>query len=220
MLEELGRHVLVGGILARELERHLQHRDAVEGHPGRAVGLLEDATARQRPRAVEDADVVEAEEAAAEEVVALAVLAVHPPGKVEAHLLEDALQEQPVAPAARPRHLVDAPGGPGVHRRVHVGERELVGRQLPVGVHVPLAREEHELFLGEGGIDAREGDHVEREVPGGVPGIFPGVGQRQHVAVVEMPPVGVAAAAAARGWRWLRRVAVEPVLDDVVEELP
>src|SRR5437762_5294962 len=53
--------------------------------------------------------------------------------------------------------------------RVHVRERPFVRRKLPARVHVPLAREEDELLLGEGRVDARERDHVEGEVPGGVP---------------------------------------------------
>ena len=44
--------------------------------------------------AVEDADVVEPEEAALEDVVALGVLAVDPPREVEQQLVEDALEEQ------------------------------------------------------------------------------------------------------------------------------
>ena len=73
---------LVGGIVPRQLDRDLQHPLAVERHPRRAVGLLERAAARQRRRAVEDADVVEAEEAALEQVAAVGVLAVDPPGEV------------------------------------------------------------------------------------------------------------------------------------------
>jgi hypothetical protein len=52
---------------------------AVEGHPRRAVRLLEVAAGGERLGAVEDADVVEAEEAAREDVLSLGVLAVHPP---------------------------------------------------------------------------------------------------------------------------------------------
>ena len=70
VLEELRRHVLVGRLGLGELERHREHRRAEEGHPRRAVGLLEVAARRQRLRAIEHADVVEAEEAAGEEVVA------------------------------------------------------------------------------------------------------------------------------------------------------
>jgi hypothetical protein len=52
-------------------------------HPGAAVGLLQVAAGRQRRAAVEDADVVEPQKTALEGIVAGAVLAVHPPGKVE-----------------------------------------------------------------------------------------------------------------------------------------
>ena len=55
------------------------------------------AAGGQRCAAVEDADVVEAEEAALEDVVAVGVLAVDPPGEVEQQLVEDALQEGAVA---------------------------------------------------------------------------------------------------------------------------
>ena len=70
------------------------------------------------------------------------VLAVHPPGEVEQQLVEDAREEERGRAAPRRAgHLVDPPAGPGVDRRVDVVEGELVGRQLAVGVHVPLAQE-------------------------------------------------------------------------------
>ncbi len=97
VLEELRREVLVGAVLPGQLHRHGQQRGAVEGHPRRPVRLLEEAARRQRPRAVEDADVVEAEEPAREQMVALGVLAIHPPGEVEQQLLEDPREEESVA---------------------------------------------------------------------------------------------------------------------------
>src|SRR5439155_22911844 len=69
VLEVLGRHVLAGRILARQLERHLEERHAEEAHPRRPIGLLEGAGPWQGMRAIEHADVVEAEESAPEEVV-------------------------------------------------------------------------------------------------------------------------------------------------------
>ena len=60
-------------------------------------------------RAVERADVVEAEEAALEDVVALGVLAVHPPGEVEEQLVEDALEEVEVASSRRSRRRAAPP---------------------------------------------------------------------------------------------------------------
>ena len=219
VLEELAGHVLVGGVVARQLERDGQHRAAVEGHPGRAVGLVELPAAGQRGRAVEHADVVEPQEPAGEHVPATAVLAVHPPGEVQQQLVEHALEEGRVARPGRTRLLVHAPAGPGVHRRVHVAQRPLVGGHLPVGVHVPLAQHQLELVLGEVLVDAREGQHVEGQVPGRVPGVLPLVGHREDVAVVQVRPPAVAALATARRRRGLGRVALQPVRHHVMVEL-
>ena len=169
--------------------------------------------------AIEDADVVQAEEAAGEEVVAFEVLAVDPPGEIDDQLLEAAGQEYAVAVAAAGGHLVNAPAGPGMDGRVDVGEVELVGRQLAVGVHVPLAQEEHELLFGVIGVNLGKGDHVEGQVPGGVPRVFPFVGHGDDVAVVEVEPVGVAARGAGGRGRRLLRVALQPIPDDVMIEL-
>ena len=97
VLEELGGDVLVDGVVQRQLERDAHQVQAVHRHPARAVGLVDVPAGRQRRAAVEDADVVEAEEAALEDVAALGVLAVHPPGEVEHQLVEDALEEREVA---------------------------------------------------------------------------------------------------------------------------
>ena len=76
-----------------QLDGDLQHVLAEEGHPGGAVGLLQVAAGGQRSAAVEDADVVEAEEAALEDVLAEAVLAVDPPGEVQQQLVEDRFRQ-------------------------------------------------------------------------------------------------------------------------------
>src|SRR5262245_6504108 len=100
--------------------------------------------------------------------------------------------------------------------RVDVAERPLVGGQLAVRVHVPFAKEQDELALGEFGVDQCQGDAVESEVPGGVPGKLPLVWNRHNCGVVEMAPLGVAAAPASFRWRWAGRVAAEPGFDHVV----
>ena len=88
VLGELDDHVLVGGVVGGEFHGEFQHVLAEEGHPGRAVRLLQVAAGGERGAAVEDADVVEAEEAPLEDVLAEAVLAVHPPGEVQQQLVE------------------------------------------------------------------------------------------------------------------------------------
>ena len=170
--------------------------------------------------AVEDADVVEPEEAALEDVVAERVLAVDPPVEVQEQLVEDALEERPVALARlRPLDLEDAQGGPGVDGRVHVGEVPLVRGDLAVGVHVPLAQHQDELVLGELRVHERQDDAVEREVPRGVPRELPRVGHREDVGVEDVAPVAVAAGLAGGGRGRLERVAVEPAPDVVLVEL-
>ena len=68
-LEEPERDLLVDLVVLGEDEGHLQHALAVEGHPRRAVRLLERPAGRQLRAAVEDADVVEAQEPAGEDVL-------------------------------------------------------------------------------------------------------------------------------------------------------
>ena len=93
VLEELGGQVLVGVVVLGEHQGDLQQVQAVHGHPDGAVGLLEAAVDGQGGRAVDGADVVQAQEAALEDVVAGGVLAVDPPGEVQEQLVEDALEE-------------------------------------------------------------------------------------------------------------------------------
>src|SRR5438876_8306391 len=104
MLEELRGHVFVNRIGLCEFQRHGKHREAIESHPGGSVRLLEESASWQRLRTIEYPDVIEAEEAAGEKIVAFGVLAVHPPGKVEQQLLEYAFEKCRVSLAARPSH--------------------------------------------------------------------------------------------------------------------
>src|SRR5713226_5312875 len=100
MLEELCRDVFVDMIIRRQFERYAHQVQRVHRHPGGGVGLVDVAALGQRLAAVKDADVVEAEKAALEDVAALGVLAVDPPGEIEDQLVEDALEKGAVALAA------------------------------------------------------------------------------------------------------------------------
>ena len=115
--------------------------------------------------------------------------------------------------------LVDAPRGPGVHRRIHIAKCPLVGGNLPVGMHVPLAQHERELFLREVRVDQCKRNAVKCQVPCGVPGILPFVWHGDHIGVVEVPPIPVAPVLAFGGWGRVARISLQPILDDVVIEL-
>jgi hypothetical protein len=100
MLHELVYHILVGRVVGGEFYGEFEHVLREERHPRRAIRLLQMPACRERRAAVEDADVVEAEEAALEDVLAEPVLAVHPPGEVQHQFVECGLEEVQVHVAA------------------------------------------------------------------------------------------------------------------------
>ena len=149
-------------------------------------------------------------------MVALGVHPVDPPGEVHQQLRHQPGQEVGVATAV---DVPDVQRRPGMHRRVRVAERPLVGRQCAVGVLEPLPAHRQQLVLGERRVDVGQRHGVEGEVPGSEPGVLPRVGHREDVLGVDVEPGGVATVATlGRRWR-LRRVAVEPALHVVVVEL-
>src|SRR3954470_13624720 len=94
----------------------------------------------QRGAAVEDPDVIQAEEPPLEDVLPGAVLAIDPPGEVHEQLLETALEPLLVSLAAAIfLQAVGEDRGPGVDRRIDVAKIPLVGGNLAIGVHVLLA---------------------------------------------------------------------------------
>ena len=77
---------------------------------------------------VEDADVVQSQETTLKDIVSLAVLAVHPPGKVEQEFVEHPLQEVTVSlPSSALLDFVHAPCSPGMNGRVYITECPLIG---------------------------------------------------------------------------------------------
>ena len=218
MLEELGGNVFINWIVQGQFERDAQEVEAIHGHPARAVGLIDVAAGGQRRAAVEHTDVVEAEKATLENVPPLRILAIHPPGEVQQQLVIDAFQEFEIARVARlplaallAVNLKHAPRRPRVDGRVYVAELPLVGGELAVRVHVPLAGELRELVLGELRVHERERNAMEREVPRGIPRIFPLVRHRHDAGIVHVRPFGVATALALRRWRRLPRVTAQPL---------
>ena len=101
MLGEPVGDFFVHRIVLGQDQRDLEHVLAVEGHPRGAVGLLQGAARRERGAAIEDADVVETQEPAGEDVAPVGVLAVDPPVEVQHQALERPLQELDVRAAER-----------------------------------------------------------------------------------------------------------------------
>src|SRR5205814_5390090 len=64
----------------------------------------------------------------------------------------------------------------------------LVSGNLTVGVHVPLAQHQRELFFREVRIYERKRNAVKRQIPSRIPWVFPLVGHGDYVSVVQMSP--------------------------------
>src|SRR6516225_1145805 len=76
--------------------------------------------------------------------------------------------------------LVNSPGRPCMNRGVNVSERPLVSWQLPVRMHVPLAKEKKQLLFGEIRVNQGQRYAMKGKVPRRIPGILPFVGHRNH----------------------------------------
>ena len=95
-----------------------------------------------------------------------------------------------------------------MNRRVHIAERPLVGGQLTVRVHIPLAHQQDELALGKLGVNFRQRHAMKGKVPCCEPWVFPFVRHGNHIGVVQMLPVTVTTMFALwRRW-WLGGIAL------------
>ena len=106
-----------------------------------------------------------------------------------------------------------------MHRWIDVAEVPLVGRHLAVGVQVAFAQHQSQLLLAEIHINESQGDDVEGQVPGCVPGIFPLVRHGNDVAVVHMVPVVVARRLFASFFERVGAALFEPLVHVIVVEL-
>ena len=93
VLYELQDHVFVDGVVGGELHCEFEHVLGEECHPRRAIRLFQVAAGGKWSAAVEDPDVVEAEETPFEYILTEPVLAVHPPCEVQNELVERRLEE-------------------------------------------------------------------------------------------------------------------------------
>src|SRR5205823_11796508 len=51
---------------------------------------------------------------------------------------------------------------------------------------------------------------MERQVPGSVPGVFPFVGHRDNIFVIQVPPVAIPTTPAFRRWGWTGGISFQP----------
>src|SRR3972149_5030207 len=101
------------------------------------------ATRRQFPAPVKNANIIQPEEPALEDIVPLGVLSVNPPGEIEQELVENPFQEGYIArPSELPFDLKDLYGRPRMHRRVDITEVPFIGRKLAVPMDIPFPQQQ------------------------------------------------------------------------------
>src|SRR5262245_12640913 len=171
--------------------------------------------------AIEYPDVIQPQETAGEQVVALEIFAINPPREIHQALIERLFEEHAVAGLPRlVGKLVTARHRPCVAWRSNIPERQLVRRQLPVRMHVPLTAEQQQLVLRELWVEPSHCDTMKCEIPRREPRIFPAVRHRDHFARPQMIPSAIASAPSFGRWCRPRRIALKPMLDDVMIKLP
>src|ERR1700693_3550417 len=93
MLEELCCQLLIRAIALSQFQGDAHQIKTEETHPASGVGLLKNGATRQLLPAIHHGNVVEPEESAFENVVALAVFPVDPPCEVDQQLVQTAFQK-------------------------------------------------------------------------------------------------------------------------------
>src|SRR5450432_2903889 len=112
---------------------------------------------RQLMTAVEHRDVVEAEEASLKNIVPFAVYLVHPPGEIDQQLMKALFQKLAIGLArSNTVHVVDAPDGPGMNRRIQIRELPLIGGNLAVRMLKLFKEQQPQLLFRELWIDQRQ----------------------------------------------------------------
>src|SRR5206468_2241803 len=127
--EELRGDIFIGMVVSRQFEGDAHKVERIHRHPRGAVGLVDETAGGQWCATIKTADVVESKKTSLENIPALRIFAIHPPGEVEHELVEDAFKKNQITGIIRVLdtalfaiHLEDPPGGPRVDGRVHVAE--------------------------------------------------------------------------------------------------
>src|SRR5579872_527860 len=183
MFKEFRREILENMVRFRQFESNPHHVESGGRNPGSAIRLVKIGAARQILPKVERTNIIEAEKAALKYIPTIPILTIYPPSEVQHQLVEDALKEGDVSGSFQLTvDLIGPQRGPGHDWRISVAEAPFVGGDLAIGMQRARLREQHELRLGEVGIDQCENHALEAEIPRGEPRIFPFVRHRNDIA--------------------------------------
>ena len=212
VLEEFAGHVFVGGSSCASSMAIDSMSRQIHGHPAGAIGLFDEIAGPERRRAVKYADVIQSEKATLKNVLALRVLAIHPPRKI---------QQQACETPARENCGLACPGrAPRFYKRATPPRRARADSRLKNSIRRRAIARWDACTIRAGkesaapsriGINQRHRHAVKSQIPRGVPRIFPLVRHGNDVGVVKVRPIVISPVARALriGLR-LRGVALEP----------
>mmetsp|Transcript_25840 Transcript_25840/g.42091 ORF Transcript_25840/g.42091 Transcript_25840/m.42091 type:complete len:226 (-) Transcript_25840:354-1031(-) len=200
MLRKFAGNAFVHRIVQGQFQSHAHERQAVEGHPAGPIRLIDHSTIGKWLASVHHSNVVQTQKSSLKNIPPFRIFSIHPPLKVQHHLVEELFQKAQVSNISTgfAIHLKDAPNSPRVHGGIDIIEVPFIGWKLPIGVHKPLGCQEPQLLLGKTRIHQSQRQAMKRQIPGGIPGIFPFVWHGDHVQVVEMIPIFISPATAGR----------------------
>src|ERR1700739_4591261 len=119
MLKKFAGDIFISGIVLCKLQRDRQHVQALHTHPASAVGLLEVSAGWQGSGSVKNSDIVETQKAALEDIGAIRIFPIHPPGEIQEQFVKNFFEEPTISDASNaPFDFINAPGSPGMYRRI------------------------------------------------------------------------------------------------------
>src|ERR1700757_4017081 len=149
MLHKSEGDILVHRVVFRQNECDLQHVLAVECHPSCTVCLVEVTTRGKGSTAIEDANVIQAEESTGKNILPLRVLPVDPPVEILHQALKRSFQEAHVGSAKFPFDIEEKKCRPCMDRGINVAEIPLVGRDLSIGMGIQIPQHKEKLVFGK-----------------------------------------------------------------------
>ena len=174
MLEELDSKPFVNSIFFSKFECNAHEVKAKHAHVPARIRLFKNRAIRHFHAAIDNGNVVHAQESAFKNIVALAVNLVDPPSKVDDKFVETSFEKITVCfPSLGSLHVINTPNRPSMNRRIKIREFPFIGRYLAIRVLELLKQQEVKLFLGEFRINPSNRRAGESKIPCSKPRVFP-----------------------------------------------
>src|SRR5690606_16171940 len=141
---------------------------------------------------VEGSNIIKTQKSSPKYIIAVFILPVYPPRKIEQQFLKHTFKKRDVGTAVYFFiDIINAESRPCVYGRIYITEIPLIGRQLAVRMDIPFLGEQAKLVFCELRINKRKGHTVKCKIPGCEPRVFPFVRHGDNVLVLHVFPFAV-----------------------------